>query len=128
MGRKSRMKKERKKVNKNHDKLKKPKRGDMPKEVIFSEALSESITASRSLNLLRSWGLYRTVFRCQLCGLEFASPIVEQTLERIFDINTRVICPGCTASAHHENPSLRVPIVIHKIEDIHNEFALITQF
>lgn len=83
---------------------------------------------SRSVNLLSSWSAYRTTFRCQLCGLAFASPIVEQTLEQIFYVNTRVICPHCTACAHHENPNLRVPIVILKVEDIDNEFALIAQF
>jgi len=83
---------------------------------------------SRSMNLLRSWSLYRTIFRCDLCGVTWVSPIVETTAEDIFEMNTGVSCPHCTACALHKDPSLRVPIVILEIQNLGNEFSLIAQF
>jgi hypothetical protein len=71
---------------------------------------------------------YRTVFACHLCQISWAGPVVETTLENIFDMNQQVFCPRCSASAHHEDPYLRFAPEVLNIQDVENEFAIIAQF
>ncbi len=71
---------------------------------------------------------YRTVFACNLCQIAWVSPIVETTLENIFDMNRQVFCPRCSAHADHEDPYLRFSPEVVKIQDVENEFAIIAQF
>jgi len=71
---------------------------------------------------------YRTAFACNLCQIAWVSPVVETTLEQIFEMNTLVFCPRCSASANHSDPYLRFPPEVLKIQDVENEFAIIAQF
>lgn len=83
---------------------------------------------SRSVNPLTTISQYRIVYGCDLCGVAWVSPIVETTLENVFEMNQAVFCPRCTACRHHEDPSLRVPPDVLKVQDLDNEFSLIAQF
>lgn len=71
---------------------------------------------------------YRTVFGCGQCKIAWVSPIVECTLEEIFEMNQQVFCPRCSANAEHEDPYLRFSPEVIKIQEIGNEFAIIAQF
>jgi transcription elongation factor Elf1 len=71
---------------------------------------------------------YRTTFGCELCNIAWVSPTIECTLEEIFEMNTRMFCPRCSASAEHEDPYLRLAPEILNIQDVGNEFAIIVQF
>lgn len=73
-------------------------------------------------------GRYQVTLGCDLCEVAWTSPVVEDTLETLFKMNRKAFCPQCTACKHHEDPKLQVAPVILKIENIDNEFAIISQF
>lgn len=70
---------------------------------------------------------YRTLFGCPICQIAWVSPVVETTLEELFEMNSAVFCPHCSANAHHENPYLRTAPEILKIQEVGNDYTLIAQ-
>lgn len=77
---------------------------------------------------MKTVGKYQVVLGCDLCEIAWVSPEIEQSLETVFVMNTRALCPECGATALHDSPELQVPPIVLKIIDVNNEFAIITQF
>jgi len=73
-------------------------------------------------------GRYQVILGCDLCEVAWASPVVEDSLETVFEMNKRAFCPQCSACQHHEDPYLQMAPVILNIENLDNEFAIISQF
>ncbi len=77
---------------------------------------------------LKIQGRYQVTLGCDLCSIAWYSPIVEDTLDTVFDMNRRAFCPQCTACGHHEDPQLQIAPVILNIINLDNEYAIISQF
>ncbi|MCK5292830.1 MAG: hypothetical protein KAR39_12545 [Thermoplasmata archaeon] len=71
---------------------------------------------------------YQVILGCDPCGIAWVSPEIEQSLETVFAMNKRALCPECGATALHDSPELQIPPTVLKIIDLNNEFAIITQF
>jgi len=71
---------------------------------------------------------YQVILGCDLCGIAWSSPEITTTLETLFKMNEKALCPGCSATQLHDDPYLQVPPVVLKISDLDNEFAIISQF
>lgn len=71
---------------------------------------------------------YQVTLGCDICETAWHSPIIEETLETVSAMSKRAFCPQCTACAHHEDPDLQVAPIILNVENIDNEFAIISLF
>lgn len=73
-------------------------------------------------------GRYQVILGCDLCEIAWVSPIIKESLETVFAMNTKAFCPQCSACGHHKDPDLQLAPTVLKIVDIDNEFAIISQF
>jgi len=80
------------------------------------------------VNPLTTKGRYQVTLACDLCEIAWVSPVVEETLETIFAMNRKALCPECNSHADHEDPFLRYAPIVLEIKDLDNEFAIISQF
>ena len=71
---------------------------------------------------------YQVTLGCDLCAVAWYSPEINESLETVLQMSAKAFCPQCTACGHHGDPDLRVtPVVLH-VEDLDNEFAIISPF
>lgn len=77
---------------------------------------------------LKIKGKYQVTLGCDLCEIAWLSPELDEELDTVLQMSQRAFCPQCTACGHHQDPGLRVSPVILHVEDLNNEFAIISSF